>query len=377
MKKYYCMFFAFFIFCSASYSGTGEEETIKLIDSLTQKQKFIKAKMYQNYLAKLNATDSIQKLLAKATETEMKLDLLINKDAIENEYRKNYEENGVEISKLRYIKGLQIIKLLYEKILSLDHHFASVKTFSEISKITNPNNYPEFSKVQEMLKSKKDKKTFDLSSLLSGNIVVSAIQTLQGLLSSSLNKEEKELELKKVECILDFTLRMNTDLNTIFFETSYLNSANMAMKKDMETLYKDYTKPVGYVAGLVDCRNNDDWDAVKDKLDEYLKKITTSTDNFKKHKMQIDLEFTIDRLLGFITKYNKYIDDCTQFYEKFKVILNSYENEKQCDSKLPIEYKKLKEDIDAAIQKFAVAYKPVEVNGSKMKEILYGINEYD
>ena len=40
------------------------------------------------------------------------------------------------------------------------------------------------------------------------------------------------------------------------------------------------------------------------------------------------------------------------------------------------EYKKLKSDITIAIEKFNVAYRPVEVNGSKMKEILYGINEF-
>lgn len=45
--------------------------------------------------------------------------------------------------------------------------------------------------------------------------------------------------------------------------------------------------------------------------------------------------------------------------------------------KLPMEYKKLKADIDVAIDKFNIAYKPVEVNGTKMKEILYGLNEFD
>ena len=43
---------------------------------------------------------------------------------------------------------------------------------------------------------------------------------------------------------------------------------------------------------------------------------------------------------------------------------------------LPLEYKRLKSDIDIAIEKFNVAYRPVEINGTKMKEILYGINEF-
>jgi len=58
-------------------------------------------------------------------------------------------------------------------------------------------------------------------------------------------------------------------------------------------------------------------------------------------------------------------------------MLESYENEQQCATKIPLEYKKLKENIVVSIEKFNTAYKPVEINGSKMKEILYGINEYE
>ena len=92
--------------------------------------------------------------------------------------------------------------------------------------------------------------------------------------------------------------------------------------------------------------------------------------------MQIEVEFPIDRLIQFIGTYNNFINSGEQFYQKFNIILNSYENEKQCESKLPIEYSKLKSDITVAIEKFNIAYKPVEINGSKMKEILYGINEF-
>lgn len=49
----------------------------------------------------------------------------------------------------------------------------------------------------------------------------------------------------------------------------------------------------------------------------------------------------------------------------------------QIETKLPLEYKKLKTDIDVAIDKFNITYKPVEINGTKMKEILYGLNEFE
>jgi hypothetical protein len=321
--------------------------------------------------------DAIRKQLLTENSNTLKLDLLIKKDLLIQQQQKYSSDYDNDITKIRYIKGLQIIKLLYDKVLSLDHHFASVRTFSEISKISNPNSYPEFGKLKDVLNEKKDKKSFNLSSLLGQNIVASVIQTFSGLVNSTLSKDEKEKEIQSIECILDFTLRMHNDLNLIYFETSYLQASNDEIKKDIESMFKEYTKPVGYVASLPDCRSNDDWDNLNDKLSKYLLDMSIGSDKNKMHKMQINLEFSIDRLLQFIAKYNNFIDDGVKFYQKFKTILNSYENEKQCESKLPLEFKKLKTDIDVAIDKFNVAYKPVEINGTKMKEILYGINEYN
>lgn len=319
----------------------------------------------------------VNKALKEAISTEQKVDLLIEKDFIKSEILDLLKENSGEISKIRYLKGLQIIKILYEKVLSLDHHFASVRTLSEINKISNPNQYPEYEKLKDLVSAKKDKKSgFDLTSVLGTNTIVSVVQTFTNMLGSSLSKDEKEKEMASVDCILDFTLRMQNDLNTIYFETAFLQTSNTKMKADIELLFKDYTKPIGYVATLENCRANDDWETVTQKMEEYLTKMKTATGTTQ-YKMQVNLEFPIDRLLQFITQYNNFIDQGGKFYEKFKIILNSYENEKQCETKLPLEYKKLKADIDVAIDKFNIAYKPVEVNGTKMKEILYGLNEFE
>lgn len=229
--------------------------------------------------------------------------------------------------------------------------------------------------MKEVLASKKDKKnSFDLTSILGTNTLVFVVQTFTTMFGSSLSKEEKELG--NVECILDFTLRMQNDLNTIYFETAFLQTSNAKIKQDIEILFKDYTKPIGYVATLENCRSNDDWETATQKIEDYLAKLKTATGTTQ-YKMQVNLEFPIDRLLPFITQYNTFIDQGGKFYEKFKIILNSYKNEKQCATKLPLEYTKLKADIDVAIDKFNIAYKPVEVNGTKMKEILYRLNEFD
>ena len=326
---------------------------------------------------KLDELAAINQILAVAVTTEQKVDALIVKDRIMDDIRKLQNENNADISKVRYLKGLQVMRILYEKVLSLDHHFASVRTLNEMNKMSNPNQYPEYDKLKEILKSKRDKKfAVDLTSMLGTNTLVSLVQTFTNMIGSTLTKEEKETEIKNVECILDFTLRMQNDLNTIYFETAYLQSNSEKVKADIENLFKDYTKPIGYAQTLDACRKGDDWEAIGIKMDEYLLKVKNSAGTTQ-YKMQVNMEFPIDRLLQFITQYNNFIDQAGEFYQKFKIILGSYENEKQCETKLPLEYKKLKADIDIAIEKFNVAYKPVEVNGTKMKEILYGLNEFE
>lgn len=376
MKTTILVILGFFLINSSVFANDSETDPNIIIEEMLCEIMLVNSGYDVAISTKEVELKHISALLSSAESTDEKVNLMIAKDHIKDQIIRLEADNNADISRIRYIKGLQIVKILYEKILSLDHHFASVRTLSEINKISNPNQYPEYSKLKDLIKEKKDKKnSVELTSLLGTNTIVSVVQTFTNMVGSSLTKEEKDKELASIECILDFTLRMQNDLNTIYFETAFLQTSNDKMKEDIEILFRDYTKPINYTSTLQVCRGNDDWDAVKTKMDEYIAKMKAS-DGANQKKMAIDLEFPIDRLLQFITQYNNFIDQGGKFYEKFKIILNSYENEKQCETKLPLEYKKLKGDIDVAIDKFKVAYKPVEVNGSKMKEIIYGINEF-
>lgn len=366
----------FFFKAIASEPSTGTDPN-KVIDEMHYEIILI----HKNYEAGkqkiLQRIDMINFQILQEKDIETKVNLLIEKDLLKDSYRQIEESEFTEVSKIRYIKGLQVLKILYEKILGLDHHFASVYTFSEINKMSNPNNYPQFQQVKELVRSKKNKKfNLELGGLLAGNPITSTAQTLINMLDIDLTSGEKRKELENIECILDFTLSMHNELNLIYFETTYLQAGNQTLKDDIETLFVDYTKPIGYERSLPECRSKDDWDDVKAKLDIYLGQIEIAKgrDQFKK---RVNIEFPIDRLLRFIDEYNNFIDQGEQFYRKFKIILNSYENAVQCQSQLPSEYTKLKSDMDLAIEKFNVAYKPVEINGSKMKEILYGLNEFE
>jgi hypothetical protein len=335
-----------------------------------QKKFFIKHKGIKHKIL------SINKKIAAEKSVEKKLNLLVEKDVLNDSLSFLSDENENEIIKIKYLKGLNIIRLLYDKSLSLDHHFSSVRTFSEINKMANPNQYPEYANLKELISAKKDKRIgIDLGNILSANTLVSIINAFNNLMISNISKEEKEKELANVECILDFTLRMQNDLNTIFFETSYLQNSNTKIKQEIEILFKEYTKPIGYENTLDNCRTNDDWDTLNQKMNAYLQR-QKDVDDEELQEMEINMEFPVDRLIQFIAQYNSFIDQGGKFYQKFNIILNSYQNLKQCETKLPLEFNKLKQDIEIAIEKFNKAYKPVEINGSKMKELLYGVNEF-
>lgn len=380
-------FFAVFFICwtvlvHAKAPPETERPIEKVLQSWIQEVSIIRQR-YQTLNRPLRREiRSIDHKLPFAEDLEEKVNLLVRKDLLKQQLQENRGYEKTDISKIRYIKGLEVIKLLYGKTLALDHHFSSIATFHEISQIANPNFYPAFIQYKDQLAKKQDEDTgYALTSLLGNNMYTSIVFSMVNLFTNDkLSKQEKEAGLKEIECILDFTLRMHDDLNTIYFETSYLQKSNENLMADLERLFSEYTQPLDYGTSLADCRKNDDWGEIREKLDVYVKEMNAHSENGEKDKsrnMRIDLEFPIDRLLRFIMAYNDFIDEGTEFYEKFKIMLDSYENEEQCSAQMPFEYKELKASMDEAIEKFTTAYRPVEINGSKMKQLLYGINEYE
>lgn len=377
IKSWFCTIFISVYSATSLFAKSNDDPIAVILSELTNETFMLHQICSQKITEKENRKYKIDSSLMESVSVSCKVALLIERQAIVDELTRIKIDAEHEVAKIRYLKGLQIIKILYEKVLGLDHHFAGVRTLAEINKISNPNQYPEFAKFRELVISKSDKKaSFSISNLLGTNPLVSVIQTFTRLVGSKMDKEEQEKELQKVECILDFTLRMQHDLNTIYFETSFLQSSNEKMKDDIETLFRDYAKPIAYYENLEACRINDDWETIAQKMEDYLATMKKTSGNAQV-KMLVNIEFPIDRLMQFINQYNSFIDQGAKFYEKFQIILNSYENEKQCETKLPTEYQKLKADTDLAVNKFNIAYKPIEVNGSKMKAILYGVNEFD
>ena len=496
------------------------------------------------------------------------INLLNEKICIEEAMAENTMNAETNSLKVRYRKGIDLIKLLYEKILALDHHFTGMQTYQNIILLSNPHTYPEFQKIQSVIEGRLKKgAAIKLPPILETNPYLSATFSIAGTLLGSGSKSEKQQELDDISCILDFTVRMNSDLSVIQHETEYLKTSNQNLKKECEKLFADYTKVIKYIVPIEQCRENDDWEKVYDNLDGLINAISHSSSampsnsgypgqgggtgygnssgynsgynsgsgygntgsgygnsgtgygstgtgygnsgtdygnsgsgygnsgtgygnsgtgygssgsgygstgngygnsgsgygntgsgygntgngygnsgygsnsgydsgygnsggydnsgygaggygntdynnsgygnynnnggynagnqngyngnggmnnnpggmnnnglsNRELDRARIDLEFSTQRVAEFITSYNNFVTQGTQYYQKFDNIVSTYENEDACQGKLPRQFGELKFDIKSTIEKFNNTYNLPEIQGSRMRDLLYGM----
>lgn len=282
--------------------------------------------------------------------------------------------------KTRYKKGVEIIKIIYEKLLALDHHFTGMQTYQNVMLLSNPTTYPDFQKAKSVMEGKM-KKGFSLKmpAILNTNPYLSGAFTIVSSLLGEGDTKEKEKDLEKISCILDFTVRMTNDLGLIYHETEYLKSSNATLKKDCEKLFEDYTKVVGYMVSIDKCRKTDDWETLNEELDKYIVKIEeqlkTNPTGTQSLKMKSNLDFATNRVADMVNKYRTYVGQGTQYYNKFDKIASSYQNESTCQEKLPRQFSELKFDIKTTIEKFTNTYNLPEIEGSKLRDLMYGLLE--
>lgn len=292
--------------------------------------------------------------------------------------------------RLRYRKGIEILKMLYEKILAMDHHFSSLKAQQELLNISNPHFYPEFAETRQIIDDRvKRKYGFALPEVLQHNPYLSATFSLVGLmLNSADEKERHKADPEKIACILDFTVRMHTDLNTVYFETGYLRDANLTLKSDCEQLFAECARQVGYTIPLESCRDADDWERLYGLLDNLVARslgdtgaaqpaAPTPADPQLRHKTETNLLFALERINQFIIRYTDFVNLGNEYYKKFSKITETYGNDPTCAEQLPDAFRQLEKDIQQTLNKFNTAYRLPEVQGSKLKEMLFGTAGYN
>lgn len=348
---------------------------IKIESQSINKQHNFEINGYENQINIIN-----KKLTSKFSPTDELVRLLIQKDNLKELMNKSNIRYNFKLAKMRYLKGLDLIKLLYEKILDLDHHFTALNTYQSISNISNPNSYPEFVQSKKALTENiQSKSSIDIPDILKSNIYVSLATTVVSSFLGSGNKAVRKKEMENISCIIDFTAMMHSDLNIIYYETEFLKDNNNSLKNSILKLFSDYTRVIGYRASLVDCRNMDDWDKLNETLNEFLEKLeksikkdSGSSEQRKGIKNISNLEFALDKVFDFLNSYSNFVDQGSKYYNKFYKILNNYKNMDKCSSKLPIQYENLKSDINLSIEKFKTAYDIGELKGTGLRDLIYG-----
>jgi len=313
--------------------------------------------------------------LVHRTSADQKVELLEEKLELLDALSRVENAETLEMLKVRYGKGIDLIRVMYEKILGLDHHFSSMQTYQNVAVLSNPNTFPAFKQIQGILKEKSSSKLgFSFPSIWESNAFLTATFSIVSSLLGKGRSEEKSAEINEISCVLDFTLRMHGDLNIVRHETEFLKKANQALKEECEALFKEYTLFLDYLVPLADCRKNDDWEQLQEQLLEFMGQLQNeSTKNVQEaKKKEVDLAFATQRVADFITKYSNFIQQGIQYYQKFDSIISSYENEATCAPSLPHQFQELKYDIKTTIEKFNNTYNLPEIQGSRLKSLLYG-----
>lgn len=281
-------------------------------------------------------------------------------------------DEELEISRRRYLKGLDMLRLLNEKILALDHHFYAMQTGQRVLELGNPNSFPEFQKNWEALTHQQARNQV-LPPSLSENPY--ALSTLS-LLGAYQARGKLNNELHAVACILDFTLQLQTDLRLIHIENEMLCRDIQLLRSQCAQLFQDYVQPLAYHHSLEHCRQFDDWDKLVLGLDVYLKDLNARRQQpgqlQEAYRQHIHLEFSVDRLLEFIRVYTAFIRQSVSYYLKFDAVLEHYAAGNPCTAQMPPRFHRLREDLKQAVQKFNEAYDVAELQGSRMKDLLYG-----
>lgn len=295
---------------------------------------------------------------------------------------RNIEKAGLEhkrnLSKIRYARGVEMIKMLYEKILSLDHHFAALQTHQNVEMLTNPNHYPAFRETREILAKQRKNNLPELPPILESNPYLSVASIILDAFGPSKRLEEDQKKIEHISCIMDFTLEMQQDLKTIYYDTEFLKTGLLALKMECEHLFSEYTAVIGYSTSLEDCRSADDWETIRQLTERFTERLSAEILNNsiqgrkRLYSMQSDLDFSIDRLLNFISDYNTFISQGEKYYAKFQTILDNYRNTEVCVEYLPHSFEALTKDIQSSLNKFEAAYDIAELKGSRLKEVMYG-----
>jgi hypothetical protein len=385
MRQLFCFLVVYGMSIQVVFSQSDSLAIVRILEESRKEQEQLRRKFEDENKLMAAKLDEINRNLnvgsfTSNTERDNYIKTLNDRIVKTEELSLNQKVYELSNLRIRYKKGIDLIRILYEKTLDLEHHFQDLKTHDDIAKLSNPMQFPDFVTNLNVLKTKLDKRhQVQLPSFLLSNPYITGAYTLITSLIGGGEKDLKDREetLKRMNCILDFTARMTSDLKIIYFETEYLKARNEELKINCEKLFAEYTSAVGYRITIKECRDNDLWDELANRIANAAEQTETelrtqyrTNPNFEPKRL-VDLQFSIERLVDFINEYSSLVNQCNSYYSKFYNIIKSYEGN-DCTGQLPVEFSQLSREIKNALDKFNNAYILPDLKGSRLKDLLYG-----
>jgi len=293
------------------------------------------------------------------------------------------QTDGSSLSVRRYRKGIELIRLLYEKSLALEYHFSALRLNERVEELSNPMNFPAFRESLAVLTSGKGRHVPDLPGVLMESPEGASLYFMLAAMSGKSDPELRQKELDRMGCLLRLLIEMQMDLKSIYYENHLLYLRTTELRQRCERLFSDYTRVVGYHKSLQDCRTEDDWDALDDlikSLSRQIKEGENTSDPALKERVYTDLinmEFSVDRLLDYLDFYDEVLTSGRHMYRESQLILRHLTEVESCSSQIPGQLLRLQKDIDEAVERFDKAYEMVEVKGSRLKDLLYGFDQLE
>jgi hypothetical protein len=116
------------------------------------------------------------------------------------------------------------------------------------------NNWNDRKKEYEVMKPYFSKMHEEINSTRRGLCTIKESLEISKSNTQTIINEDKTLTLvferdqltkkEEIECVLHFTLRMQNNFNTLYFNTAFLQKSNTNVSLGLQQLFADYTQPI-------------------------------------------------------------------------------------------------------------------------------------
>lgn len=276
----------------------------------------------------------------KHAGTEDRLNALTKRIETMEEINANRTSFEINLLRVRYEAGVDIIKGLYSKTIDLKAYYSGIALHNDFTDIANPLAYDDFRNNIELIR-KSVNKIYKIElpeSLLKANPTISMpYAVVYGILSKL--KKKNEIFMKMIK-ILDVTGNIRNDFQITNNERIYLTEKVGQLEEECRELFKDYTSVVGYSISLDESRKDKLGDPLSDNIKETFDKIKMEstmrikTDPLFESSQEVDAKFMMGKLVLLMGKYNSLMDQCDDYFRKMRKIVSNYDSESRVNPKL-------------------------------------------